>query len=609
LIKRSRLKTCCYLPDDVMKITHMFRLLLTLFAIIFSMGVRSFAEIIPADRKIDWTPGIVSGVPGGIPNRTTIGKNVVTDYGADPTGATSSDAAFISARDNCSNGQVIKIPAGTYKITTQLNLTRSNVTWRGDGMGRTIIKNYNSNPIYIGNGDWLPGPNDTPTITIAAGAIKGSTQVTVDSTANITVGKLITISQTNPSFVHYSSVYGSGPTDDGHDKNRLMAFTVKVTAKTSSTVTIEHPFPADMPNSPMITWWNYLVSGTGFEAMTFDMSAGTSIAALQFIQVYGCWVKNVEVSQAFSRQFWFVEAVNCEIRRCYTHDNRGGGPNHEGIDFTQNGCWNLIEDNICVRGGSPFLVLGDWGGGCAGNVIAYNYTEDQVSGNSYAGMAICDSHGGHNMFNLYEGNVTQNIAADGYYGSTSTGTIFRNVITGYYTPVTSVLNQVPIALMLNRWSTSYNVVGNVLGKTGNINNAVYDQTTNGYSALISSVLRLGYPNYNTSYGSSASNPESGSTNIHDTNVRATLILHGNYDFVRNLITWNGGGTPPVDPSDHNIPASMCRSARPAWWPPTVAWPPIGPDRTPMVNEIPAQIRFRTFAAPSPNPPRNLRVVP
>jgi hypothetical protein len=67
----------------------------------------------------------------------------------------------------------------------------------------------------------------------------------------------------------------------------------------------------------------------------------------------------------------------------------------------------------------------------------------------------------------------------------------------------------------------------------------------------------------------------------DRNVRATLIRHGNWDRVNNAVMWD-----PNIP-DHTIPASMLYSSRPAWWDADFAWPPIGPDLTPIVGIIPA----------------------
>src|SRR5438093_6209896 len=96
-----RLKSCSFNSDSVMKIPYLFRFSLPLLATVFLIGAQSFADIIPANRKIDWTPGTVTGVVGGIPTRTTIYKNVVTDLGADNKGSTDCSSIIANALANC----------------------------------------------------------------------------------------------------------------------------------------------------------------------------------------------------------------------------------------------------------------------------------------------------------------------------------------------------------------------------------------------------------------------------------------------------------------------------------------------------------------------------
>jgi len=100
------------------------------------------AAIIPDDRRIDWTQ---VGIPGGIPSRTTIYTTInAATYGNGTTDATNAIQAAINA---CPSGQVVFLPAGTYRVSvpnpansaTILNM-RSNVTLRGAGMGKTILR-------------------------------------------------------------------------------------------------------------------------------------------------------------------------------------------------------------------------------------------------------------------------------------------------------------------------------------------------------------------------------------------------------------------------------------------------------------------------------------
>src|SRR5215467_13879929 len=72
------------------------------------------AEIIPGNRTAPWQGNI--GVHGGIPNRTTIYKNIVTDLGADPTGVHDCTAIIQNAIANCPADQVVYMPAGTFRL-------------------------------------------------------------------------------------------------------------------------------------------------------------------------------------------------------------------------------------------------------------------------------------------------------------------------------------------------------------------------------------------------------------------------------------------------------------------------------------------------------------
>ena len=87
-------------------------------------AVSSWADIIPSNRRIDWTQ---AGVPGGIPKRTTI---YTTISGIDNTGATDVSAAIQSVLDACPPGQVVYLPAGTYLLNNGLSITRG-ITLRG----------------------------------------------------------------------------------------------------------------------------------------------------------------------------------------------------------------------------------------------------------------------------------------------------------------------------------------------------------------------------------------------------------------------------------------------------------------------------------------------
>ena len=67
---------------------------------------------------------------------------------------------------------------------------------------------------------------------------------------------------------------------------------------------------------------------------------------------------------------------------------------------------------------------------------------------------------------------------------------------------------------------------------------------------------------------------------------------GNFDYQNNATRWEATELPsdvPV-PADHRFPVSLYKQSKPSWWG-TLPWPPIGTDVTPMVNKIPAQVRY------------------
>src|SRR5262249_37775693 len=157
----------------------------------------------------------------------------------------------------------------------------------------------------------------------------------------------------------------------------------------------------------------------GLESLTLDMSNSTAGFPIWFQQVWGCWVKDVEIKGAYSRVMnWGGPAVRCEVRGCYTRDVQASGPNHEGLEFGL-ASWNLIEDNICNNGGAPPILLEDGINPASCNVIGYNYVINTAPGF----WDISFNHGSGSIFNLAEGNVIQDFEDDGYFGSASYNTL------------------------------------------------------------------------------------------------------------------------------------------------------------------------------------------
>ena len=88
-----------FLPDSGRLRGLLARVISITAALAALLSHSAWCEIIPPDRTAPWQGNV--GVAGGIPTRTTIWKNIVTDLGADPTGqvdcrSLSFDAAITS---------------------------------------------------------------------------------------------------------------------------------------------------------------------------------------------------------------------------------------------------------------------------------------------------------------------------------------------------------------------------------------------------------------------------------------------------------------------------------------------------------------------------------
>src|SRR5260370_34540647 len=89
--------------------------------------------IIDPSRALDWSK---AGIPGGIPNRTTICSTInAATYG---NGISDATGGIQAALNGWPSGQVASLSAGTVLIYGNLGVP-SNVTLRGQGADQTIL--------------------------------------------------------------------------------------------------------------------------------------------------------------------------------------------------------------------------------------------------------------------------------------------------------------------------------------------------------------------------------------------------------------------------------------------------------------------------------------
>ena len=548
------------------------------------LAVPARGQVIPADRRIEWSGNV--GVPGGIPtypvytNLTSINN----------TGAASVSDAIQYALDNCPAYMAVVLPAGTFKLTSPVYLTHTNVL-RGAGPKATFLSmEFATSSSAPGLGIGKPKGGDT-VWSLTSSAVKGSTNLTVTSSSGLAAGRIIAIEQANDG----TTLVSNGSTEGGalaqdlwYGTTRILTQLLEVKSVSGNAITVWPPLNW--------TWTNALgaqlhqkgngayAEGNGIEDLCVIQTNSSGEKNFEISFAKNSWLKGVESRNCYKFHCQLVAAFRCEVRDSYFFGAQGAtsGGNY-GISLALASSFNLVENNI-VNDCISSLILAEM---AQGNVFGYNYVPHVQYYPTNWLQADLTSHDGHPMMNLYEGNVGHMMVGDYIHGSSSHNTLFRNRLTGSQIG-TDKQNR---GVKLDMWNRYYNIVGNVLGSTNVA--TVYEAVGPGSSPMGSAVIyELGYGVYS-----------SGSTAFADANVPATTLRAGNY-----VIYTGFSGVPTSESLGVNtLPASLYLSGRPAWWG-AAPWPPIGPDVNPTVNRIPAQDRFLGTGNLPPNPPANLRII-
>jgi hypothetical protein len=580
--------------------------------------------ILDRSRAVDWSRGH-QGVAGGIPNRTTICATF------NPGATASQINAAIAA---CPPNGVVFLNAGTYTISGLTFGTKSNVTLRGAGPTRTIVKFTSPDPcggfaadICVKGADVLaqtwPGhaPEDLGQVrNWTGGYAQGATQITVDSTQGLSVGMTIVLDQRD-SVTETGGVMISSAPDRVLENistgrvGRGQTQWVRITGISGNTLTITPGLY--MPNwrgsqAPQI-WWAQGPTGNGIEDMTLDHSRSSAtdigLSGIVFWNTTQCWVTNVRSVKAGRNHVWLVQAHRTEIRDSYFSgaDKPGGSLNY-GIDFYMGGD-SLVVNNIFQHITSSLMP-----GTTSGDILAYNFSRDQPYSNPDYMQIALNTHDIGNLMLLVEGNQTNTFTMDLFHGAGQLNTVFRNQLTGQdvgQTTNTSTVN-------LFAYNRFVNVVGNVLGTPGYHTN--YETCLNATGCAPGnggnlSIYVLGF---------SASGNSNAACCPYDPLVRSTMLRWGNYDTVTRTVRWVTSEVPgafpfvnanPVPPQ--TLPASFFLSGKPSWWSTPwgePAWPAVGPEVTGgnvsgvggRVWKIPARLCWEN-AADDPAYPANVKI--
>jgi hypothetical protein len=550
-------------------------------------------EIIPAERRINWSN---AGIPGGIPNRTTICATIDAEIYGD--GVTDATQVITDAISNCPADQVVYIPEGIYNLTSRIYFNSKNrVSIRGDGPYSTILEsNGGSETFLFGRSEWNVPSNRI--MAIESGFFKGSNEIIVNTTTNtgIAVGQLIMINELNnyPIVNNVGSTGGVFTGDRDHDGTRVQWQITKITNIDGNTITFEPSLHWTLQEhlEPQATVMPYSAYQIGIEDLAIKNNAGAT-TLVSFSAPDQSWVKNVRFIDIQRNGIQLYLGLQSEIRDCIfegVYENIYTVGRGYSIEIPRTSS-SLITNNIFYR--QRATVHTHYG--ASGNVVSYNYVYDARDSwaNETTGLvAISANHGAHPKMNLFEGNKASRLQADYYWGSGGFGMLFRNHFTG--TDVTIVQNR--MAISIDRRQLNYSIIGNIVGDSA-ISDWVYMPTTNGHSYSTNVLYRIGYPHI----GNNAYNSDPEALDGYDPKVKETLLLHGNYDYYHGCF-WDDENGLCVEESSLSIPDSLYLSSKPSWWDDygELNYPAFGPDTDFENNKIPAQARFEQMQIEDPS---------
>jgi Pectate lyase superfamily protein len=528
----------------------------------------SGSSLIPAERLTTWNPGI----PGGIPVRTQVCASI--NAAAFGNGAQDATAAIQAALDACPEGQVVSLSAGTFTVSTLLQIAKG-IVLRGSGPTQTLVKSTASAAPVVWMGPMWP--QIAASVNLTANAGKGSTTITVASTSGFAPGDLALLDElSDDALVQWGSSSPPGDPSRGWFArfDRPISQIVEIQSVTGNAITFTTPLHIGFDTAHQAQLSQYdqpAVRNAGLEDV--HVYGGTNDNITLALVAYG-WVKNVESEWSGGDSIGINESFRCVVRDSYFHHSPelypGGGA--YGLSFANSSADNLIENNIFWHFNKVMVMRASGGG----NVIGYNYFEDGFIGDTplnytqWMETGLNASHMTFPHYELFEGNEAFNIDADNSWGNSGYVTYLRNHATGKRRSFPDVDNRRAIGLMAGAWW--YTFVGNVLGYPG--------MTPDPYTSFAYAnsapwdpdpvpMWQLGY------------NPEDWNAGA-DPRVLSSVIREGNYDYATNQVHWSNG------PQD--LPVSLYLSGKPAFFGDN-PWPWVDPTGTTKLHTLPARARF------------------
>ncbi len=591
---------------------------------------------LPADRGTAWRPGVTYN--GGIPHRTQVCTTLR------PLGAGRDDTAQLQgAIDTCPDETVIQLGAGTFLLGVPgqygyadafLRITRSNITLRGtldaSGEPATTLRTpctfadgetIQCNSLLVVGTLWIHPDDPDHSVAVAADVAKESRTVTVASNPGYQVGELVLVDEeTDPALTWWSrrcspECVGTGETCNYPEcrtwfirPDRPIGQVNEIAAVSGNTLTFRAPFHMPYRTSHRAQVARFAqarghtpTTRVGVEDLRLSGGAGGDQGGnLHFYGATSSWARNVEAERSGGTSVNFDASFRCELRDSYVHTTvapRPGGGGY-GIGFNFHAADNLVENSISWSFNKVMVMRASGGG----NVIGYSYFDDGWIDYApcYVETGMNASHYATSVMELFEGNQAFNFASDSTWGNSIYVTVFRNHLTGLrgaYAPLDAFRYEERDAQgALQRtlyyedqgnrraadvgpyhyWST---FVGNVLGYAGQ--QPLPHPRSDGQGGYASFVYEFSpatqweaAPMWQVAWTDQG---------VQEPKTLATLVRHGNYDFVTRAPVWE----PAI--VQRQLPASLYLGQAPPFMA-GLPWPWVEP-ATGATYVLPAKARF------------------
>lgn len=507
------------------------------------------ANIIPANRRVDWTLGTNVGVRGGILNRTAI-------YVTIPAG--SSAATINAALASCPPNHVVMLGPGDFNLTAPLAV-KSNTTLRGSGTGVTKLHSSTGTLVTIRGSANVSTPGN-----ITNGYTKGSSVITVAGGATLSAGDFIGVYQDDEPWVYKP---------DGGDNHIYSVHRVDAVNGADATIWPALLHGSSGFNPKYVRMTQGFITSAGVEDLSLYPEDDDVTFPLLMNSAYGCWAKNLTIHDIPYCGVFIYQSLGCEITHvdipsCVSiGDGYGIVLDNQTPGNTAIAIYNCYF-NFCRHG-----IIASGQQGC---VFAYNYTvnEHAQSGVQDQTAGFNASHNAEGMMSLWEGNYGNHIWSDRIHGGAAFQTLWRCRFTGNNNFFNLSKNA---TVRLERGSYSWNVVGCVLGDTWASDHIKYRyefsalEWDTALSSDFGGIYLLGY----TAFGQAL-----------DASVGSTILRFGNYDY------WHGAvfsDTPGITATVDN---SLSWTAKPSWFGDR-PWPAFdtGTPGAGVASSIPAGFRF------------------